>query len=268
MKKKTPYTIKIEAPFHPEGFEELMLWRYSNVIKEGYSFSHKDFDLYCALLVRKHGIEKLNHVIKNHILENEKIKPEIQFHITALALENDENVEKNELETHLIERRKRAFQKKEIVKNEIHRTGINPKKITLNNSQDYRNLIQMIRGFDDLTLIDWFIPITLSFEKFVHIYIKHFEETKFGNGEFKKRTFFDYDYTELLSLIKLILYKTESEIKDHFAEVQVGNLLGKTEKVKDFHRGFKHFPPIIVDGDKFSLTIDKFGRIMKFHQLK
>jgi len=268
MKKDIPNIIKVNVPYDPHRVEDTLLWRYERIIEEGYSFSEHDFDLFCAILIRKHGIEKLSTDLKERIFNGDNIRPSIQFQITALAIEQGEEVQEEEFENHTRERIIRAIERKRIVKKEIARTGINAQKVTLNNSKYYRTLLNLIKGFVDITLIDWFIPITLTFERFVHIYVKHVEETKFGDGQFKRRSFFDYKHDELYSLIKKILRQEEKSIKDHFLEVSAGLALNKPEQVKDYRRGIGKHPPINLNGDQFKLTIDKTGKIMSFHQIK
>ncbi|MCZ4696445.1 hypothetical protein [Ancylomarina euxinus] len=260
--------MKVNIPYDPHGIENLLLLRYGRIIEEGYSFSEHDFDLFCAILIRKHGIENLSPDLRERILNGDKIKTSVQFQITALAIEQGEEVQDEELESHTKERICKAIERKKIVKKEIARTGVNAQKVTLSNSKYYRTLLNLIKDFVDITLIDWLVPITLTFGRFVHIYVKHVEETKFGEGQFKRRSFFDYKHDELYSLIKKILSQEENSIKDHFLEVSVGLALNKPEMVKDYRRGIGKHPPINMNGDQFKLTIDKTGKIMSFHQIK
>jgi hypothetical protein len=125
----------------------------------------------------------------------------------------------------------------------------------------------MIKNFNDITLLDWFIPIVLDFKKFAHIYVKHVEETKFGEGQFKVRSFFDYKHTEILSLIKKVLSQEKEAIRDHFLLVSVGHNLNNKSNIKDYHRGFGKYPPIILGEDKFRLTIDKMDLFNHFIKL-
>ena len=56
-------------------------------------------------------------------------------------------------------------QSQEIVKKEIGRVINNANNITLKNSAYYRELLNIVTQFNDLTLIDWFVPIKLTFAK-------------------------------------------------------------------------------------------------------
>jgi hypothetical protein len=268
MKKEIPNLLKVEFPYDPDSDGDLLLWRFGKIIEDGHAFSKHDFNLFCALLIRKHGVEKLSDDLQNYILDGDKINPDVQFQLTAYAIEVGDDISEEELEIHAKARYERALYRYNFVKKEIHRTGINAHKVNLDNSEDYRTLVNQVAGFDDLTLIDWFVPIVLTFEKFVHIYVKHVEETKFGEGQFKRRSFIDYRHDELLTLIKQILRIDEENIKDHFLEVRAAQILNEPDKIKDYHRGFGKFAPIEMDGDKFRLTIDKNGFITSFYQIK
>lgn len=268
MKKDVPFIIKVKVPHDPQSLEGLLLFRFRKIVEEGYTFSKNDFNLYCAILIRKVGLEKLSESFLKYIILNNSIKPEIQFHKTALAIELEESVSDEDMRVHVKTIMKRAIERKKVIKVEIQRTGINPNKITFENSQYYRELLKITKEFDDLTLMDWFVPVVLKFERLVHIYIKHVEETKFGDGQFKARSFFDYKHTEIITLIKKIIQQEEQNIKEHFLEVAEGYELKDSSKIKDYHRGFRKFPPILLGTEKFGLTIDKHGFIQKFYQIK
>jgi hypothetical protein len=268
MKKEIPNLIKIEYPYDPSTTSGCLLLRFQNIINQGYCFKRHDFNLFCALSIREFGIDKLSPSLKNYVLNKDSIIPEVQFQITAFALEVGDEVEKTELELHLKERLKYARNRQQIVRKEIQRTGINPRKLNLNNSEYYRILLNNIAGFQDLTLIDWFVPIVLTYERLVHFYVKHVEETKFADGSFKRRSFIDYKHDELLTLIKHVLWVDEENIKDHFLLVSVDRSRNEDKNIKDYHRGFRKFSPIEMNGDKFKLSIDKNGVITSFYQIK
>ena len=55
---------------------------------------------------------------------------------------------------------------------------------------------------------------------------------------------------------------------EHFLNVSFGFELNDASLIKDYHRGFGKFPPILLDNDKFRLTINKYGFIESFYQIK
>ena len=62
----------------------------------------------------------------------------------------------------------------------------------------------------------------------------------------------------------------EASIKEHFINVGAAQDTGNEfirEFDKDYHRGFGKFPAVMYDGRKFCLSINKNGRINRFHQI-
>jgi hypothetical protein len=268
LKREIPNLLKIEVPYDREIIEDMFLCRYNKIITEGYAFSYRDFDIFSAIMLRRHGIEGIPEAIRKYAIKDGKIIDRVRFEMIALGVEQFEEVNEDDMDFYIKKLYQRAIERKQIVKKEIGRVINNARKITLKNSAYYRELLNIVKEFNDLTLIDWFIPIKLTFEKFVHIYVKHVEETKFGEGQFKKRSFFDYKHTEILSLLKSILRQEEQDIKDHFLLVSVGISANDSSTVKDYHRGFGKFSKLIFDNNEFRLTIDKNGFIQTFYQDK
>ena len=268
MKKAVPNTIKIEVPYDRDILEGLFFYRFEKIVKNGYIFPMHDFYLYSAILIRLELLDTLPADYKDFIIQDGKVRPDVFFQKIALAIEHGEEISKEEQEFYFYKKTEEALRRKEIVKTEIRRTGINPVKENINNSFYYRELLNIIREFSDFTLMDWYIPIVLTFEKFVHIYVKHVEETKFNDGQFKRRSFFDYKHTEIFTLIKRIISQEEKEIQEHFFQNHIDNEAGHKELAKDYHRGFKQFPPIHFGGDIFRLTINKHGFVESFYQIK
>jgi hypothetical protein len=112
-------------------------------------------------------------IYQNYIIQDNIIRPEIQFQKIALVIEAEEYVKEQDLKFQYESRLKMVIERKNTIRKEIQRTGINAKKINLENSSYYRVLIEMIKNFNDITLLDWFIPIVLDFKKFAYIYMSN-----------------------------------------------------------------------------------------------
>lgn len=268
MKKEVPYTTKIKVPYDRDILEGLFFFRFKRIMEEGYTFAMHDFYLYSAILIRLELLENLPPNIQALIIQEGKIKPEILYQKIALAIEKGEKITEEERNFYFETKYEDAKRRKEIVKKEIRRTGINPAKIDTKNSIYLRELLGIIKEFSDLTLMDWFIPIVLTFEKFVHIYVKHVEETKMADGQFKKRSFFDYKHSEILTLIKRIISQEEKDIQEHLLKNSIGMEINQKDMIKDYHRGFGKYSPIKFGGDLFRLSISKYGFIETFYQIK
>lgn len=268
MKKKVPNLIQVRTKFDPTYAENLLLYRYERIIRKGYSFSEIDFYCYSALLIKRFGIQNLPEKFKKIIYENNHLKSEVKFELIRYKILERYKITEKEKKFFNNEMSKKVEERKKIIKKEIARTNLKGKllnTINHNNSLHYRELLTLTNEFVDITIMDWFIPIVLKFERLIHIFIKHVEETKFNEGQFKNRTFFDYKSDEIWTLIKTIIKIEEKNIKDHYLENAINRDLGKIELIKDYNRNTNN--PIIFNGDKFALSIDKNGFIMKFHQL-
>ncbi len=264
MKKEVPNLIRIESQYDPTYSENLLLWRYNRIIEEGYTFPVHDFNSYCALLLRHMELKDVPEFMKTDGVLNADIK----FELINFQINNGEIISAEDKNYHT----KRMFEilkeRKAIIKKEITRTNLSGKElhsIGHKNSNFYRTLLRLTREFTDITLLDWFIPIVLTYERLIHIFVKHVEETRFGEGLFKQRTYFDYKPEEIWILLKTIIKYNKKEIQNHFLENSVEYQVGSLKDMKDFRKNSRN--PIIFNKDKFVLTIDKFGYIKQFYQL-
>lgn len=268
MKKDVANLIRIESEFSPEDSENLLKWQLEKAIHEGYPLPKDDFYLYCAILIKQNGIENVPKKIKNSISINGELEPEINFHLIRLKILDKVKISEKEKEFFDNLRRAKVNERKAIIKKQISGTKLNGKilnSINHNNSLDYKELLYLTRGFSDITLLYWFIPIVLKYERLIHIFVRHVEETKFAESQTKQRTFFSYKSNEIWTLLKTLIKQEAEDIKEHFIENSVNYQLGKTELMKPYHRNSRN--PILFDGDSFVLSIDKNGFIMKFHQI-
>jgi hypothetical protein len=268
MKKNVANLIRINSEYDAQEAENLLRWRFERAILEGYPLPKHDCFLYCAILIKRNGMENLPEIFKRNIIKNNELNTDVNFHL--LRLKVNDKIELREKEKELFNhlRREKVNERKVIIKKEIGRLTLKGKiRNTINhtNSLDYKELLYLTRSFGDVTLLDWFIPIVLKYERLIHIFVRHVEETKFAESQTKKRTFFSYKSTEIWTLLKTLIKQEAEEIKEHFIENSVNYSLGKPELMKAYHRTEKN--PILYDGDNFSLEIDKNGFIMKFHQI-
>jgi hypothetical protein len=264
MKKDLPYSIPIKIPFEIGAGLAAHIYRIERNLEESYRPTLYDLEFYLACVYVFCDLDQTDK--KDH--EN-FTRPRVQAMITRIKL--DKGIEINEVERKHYQEflNTRHKDRIAIVKKEVARTMDNEKRIETLYLSDYRRLIEVIRNFDQETLIDWFIPIHLDFKGFVHIYVRHVDETKFGviqNG--KPRSFLKYKYELILRLLKKILEKEKEEIKEHFIEVIIGiETKGDYGKVHKYFRGIMGRPPIEYNGDKFALEIESTGRIAAFYQL-
>lgn len=269
MKKKVPNLITIETSFTPSEQEGVLLFRFNLILKEGFSFPYHDMYTYCSLLLRHHGLENIPELIQDFMYEDGNLIPEIRFELIRFQKLKNEEISQEDLKFFMELWREKVEIRKEIIKKEVRRTnppGKELQKLGYNTSDYYKRLLELTSEFTDITLLDYFIPIVLTYERLIHIFVKHVEETKFWDGLFKKRTYFTYEDTEIWKLLKMIIRKVDVEnIREHFIENSVNVELGRKELCRDYYRGYSN--PICFNGDRFILRIDKNGFIKQFFQL-
>ena len=65
--------INIEIPYNTEFLEELHLRCIQDDIKNGYFISYHDFDIYCAILIRLIGLDKLPNPVKDYCTKGDEL---------------------------------------------------------------------------------------------------------------------------------------------------------------------------------------------------
>lgn len=268
-KQEIPFTLTLPIEYDPTITEGLLLWQYNQVIKDGYPLSEREFYLLCAILIRREGIEQFPEKFKQKAFDNNQPNEFIRFNIIALTIELGEDISDEDNKFYYNKLLNRALERKSIVRKEVIKTGFQMSKFNLKNNDTsyYRRLLELIKGFDEITLLHCDVPIRLTFERLIHIYVRHLEETRFGVGNKGKRTFFQYQYSLIFGLLKRVITHIEEEIREHFLLVRVGLIEGDLSAVVDFNRGLRGVDPIEFADDKFGLQIRKDGTIMTFFQI-
>jgi len=264
MKKRVPNLVKINTTYKPIEAEKMLIWRYNRMVEEGYTIPLHDYCVYCALIKRHMSKDILARIL----IDDKNVKERVRFEYLYMKIENGESISQEELVFYRKWLNKLSIEMKEILKKEIARTNLKGKllnNLSRGNSKEYETLIELAREFRSLTLLDWFIPIVLTYKMRIHIFVKHVEETKFAEGNYKVRSFFQYHHDEIFTLLKSILRNNEDEIKEHFLENSIKRLDGNLNEMKDYIRKKKN--PIKFDGDTFHLWIDKNGFIKQFFQV-
>jgi hypothetical protein len=268
MKKDVPNIINVEFESDILFHERLTIQLIGHNIESGYSISEYDLDRYFAAVIRNFGLEKLSESDKNYCFKNGKLKDRIRYNIIRAIRESNRKPSRSNFEFYKNYMRRKIDNRNAYMIKEINRTGINGKKEFGQQSEYFKQLKKIVSQIEDeVTLLVGDIPVKIRFEELVHIFVKHVEETKFGDGQFANRTFFNYNFDQIWTLLKCIIKQEKSEIFDHFEEVKVGLIMKDKSLVNDYHRGFKKFNPIEYNNDTFALSIKANGYIQKFHQL-
>lgn len=262
MKKNIPNILPLSINYDIEGFMNLHVITVQRDINNGYFVSNEDLELVSAIGQIYNWYDKVDLVLHNFSINSEICPKKVRFHkLNLLRAINQIMVPKEILELKKIEMSMK-IKRKEIINYEISRTN-QTKQEKAFASKFLNNLLNNISEFpEEITLMRTYIPITLTFNKLVHICIKHFEETKFGNGNHRKRTYFNYYLKDLTLLLKTIIKSMEINIISHFREVY----LIKNQIIEGKERSFTN-NSISFNGNIFQLVISTNGNIDRFHQI-
>lgn len=262
MKKNVPNILPVSIKYDIEVFMNLHVITVQRDINNGYFVSNEDLELVSAIGQIYNWYDRVDMKFHNFSTSSEICRKKVRFHkLNLLRAINQLLVPEEILELKEIEMSMK-IKRKEIIDYEISRTN-QTKQEKAFASKFLNNLLNNISEFpEEITLLQTYLPITLSFDRLVHICIKHFEETKFGNGLQNKRTYFNYAIKDLMALLKMILKSIEVFLVSHFREVY----LIKKRIIEGKERGYRN-DSISFNGDIFSLAISSNGNIEKFHQI-
>ncbi|MDR7210961.1 hypothetical protein [Flavobacterium piscis] len=249
----TPMTINSSFTKEDDA-DDMMLWLNNQRLKNGYKLIKEEMNQHNAILYRKYE----NRIIKPEEIalfrdsKTSQIKPELNYYYLNSKLEHgtitDEELE--ELKK-LIDQN--AVDKIQIIKQELEKSSEKWKKMGIDQKAALSILVQFAIHFETHRLTSGKIPIWWDFERFVHIFMRHVNETKIGE-RFEIKTVFQYRLKDIKSLIKIVLGIAEKEINRHF-DTKPG-----IEFKRQGERG------IYFDGDYYSFRIDKDGKLMTFHK--
>ncbi len=262
MKKNVPFIINQSIEYNLYEFMDLHIQTIQRDINNDYYISNEDLEIAIAIGQIYNWADKIEDKLQRFSLKQEVSKEKVKFHKLTILNQLNLLIKPNEkLELRVLEMAMKVERKK-IVEAEIARTNLTRKEKNLRLNY-LETLLNEIREFpSELTLIATYIPITLSFNKLVHILIKHFEETKFGEGQFKKRTFFDYNYKQFLTLLKAVLNSEMDFIISHFRKIYLIKNHCIEGELKSYINN-----SISYNGDAFQLVILPNGKIDRFHQI-
>ncbi|MCP4553594.1 MAG: hypothetical protein GY834_16475 [Bacteroidetes bacterium] len=185
--------------------------------------------------------------------ENEELKVPIKKHYLKNKLRRKKATEKEEKELRKIESDEIAY-KISLLRTEIQKAGISIKNFEKIRPQ-IETLIPLLLEFKEKRLTHGKFPIWLNYERFLHIFLEHVNETNLG-GNFRDKSRFQYLIDDIFRLIEIVLDSIEEEIQKHYTE--------KTGK------NFKRHGEMAVayKGDYYVIDINPEGLLMTFYKRK
>ncbi|TCZ65181.1 hypothetical protein [Flaviaesturariibacter aridisoli] len=253
--RSLPKPIEIKVDFSDVDEDAMTISTYNMMLSSGFKLTPDEADQLHAAMLKQHG-DSL-HPEKYHDLfidkETGKVKESIRFHVlerkyySNQGLTEEENKEFMEIWDRRLEKRMEQASK------ELERATENVKDLYKNNPKVLRIIPILVSRFREERLAHSRFPVWWDFERFLHIYLRHVNETQVGE-RFEQKTPFQYQLNEVKDLIKNVLDKLEKEIDAHFM----------ANPNKDFKR--QGSMSVYHDGDYYTLHIAPDGRLMTFYK--
>jgi hypothetical protein len=145
----------------------------------------------------------------------------------------------------------RACKRARLLISEVMRSGISAPE--LSSSADRIAVIQAaVANFEPHVLLSQRKQIYWDLESYLHIALRHVKEMQLG--QFKGKSAFPYQVSELETLVEQVLKQIEGEIQRHYEQPPP-------------HKVFNRHGQMAVNfnGDYFTVRINEMGRLVTFH---
>ncbi|MFY9311393.1 MAG: hypothetical protein WAQ28_20270 [Bacteroidia bacterium] len=249
--KEIPYTITVNVDFSDVNTDMLTLGLYKSRLKSGHVLRDFEWEEFYGLkyYYEKESIEAEKRIYSDG--DGKILKEGIRYHFLMAKYLNDATTEeemkdlinlgkaKNSLKVNLlIEELKKGSEKiKEIAKVYQDKIGL---------------IYSILFRFEDEVLVPFKFSIWWDSERFLHIYLRHVNETQLGE-RFEGKSVFQYKFKEIKRLISIVIERAYDEIVQHFQE--------KPDKmfVRMGDRAINY------DGNFYRVEIEPSGRLREFH---
>jgi hypothetical protein len=126
-------------------------------------------------------------------------------------------------------------------------------KLKTENEPAWRELMKLIYGFEAeaLTLWGWRHHIYWDFERFIHIYLRHYKNFLINESSKRQGTGFQYTIKDIRHIINIILEQNQQAIEE------------RLDQGKGFH--IQNDKGYYYNGNYYSFKIDSDGKLMQFH---
>jgi len=284
LKTEGFYASEVSKILTPDNFKEKQykiggLKEIPNTIKIPWDFTewdHEAMTIYNAQIKKRNGWKLLEHeLLEVHSYAFVLYPEEVSDHIKDKYLLNQDGSDFNDdaaLFIYGAKKRRNIIDAEEVKKfkillkrRRISRIGIVRKELGISERQfnsfkhahpeRYRELLGAILTFNTETLYfsNTNFPIYWDFERFIHIYIRHYHNFIIDDSTYKG-TKFQYNYKDIRSIACLIIESLNKEINAVLSSGKPYNKYGD--------QGY------YFNGNYYTLRIESDGRLMAFHPLE
>lgn len=126
-------------------------------------------------------------------------------------------------------------------------------RLKIDNPNAFKELMSLVYGFEPetLTIWGWSHHVYWDFERFIHIYLRHYKNFLINESSKGQGTGFQYTIKDIRRIINLVLDANKVAIET------------RLEAGKSFH--LQNDNGYYFNGNYYSLKIDPDGRLMQFH---
>ena len=247
-KKEIPNQIKIGINISEKESHMMMFGLYKSKLKDGCVLSNVEKNDFYALkqYFEPNNItaEDLRYIIDNKTNQQKLPIREKYLKIKScyVGLTDEERKEIHDI-WHIQLKEKEA-----ILKNEIQRADSNWNNLPF---EQQLKLLCIAYRFEDEVLLSWSKSIWWDLERFLHIVIRHTADLQ--NGNYKEKTTFQYDFSDIRNLVISVIASAQKEIEEEF----------KVNPNKNFKRQGKR--AIYFNGNYYRVEIEPSGRLLTFH---
>ncbi|MBD1362911.1 hypothetical protein IDJ77_03735 [Mucilaginibacter sp. ZT4R22] len=116
----------------------------------------------------------------------------------------------------------------------------------------YNQLLKTVMGFEPAAIGSlWKYPVYWDFERFVHIYLRHYKEFFIKASGKGQGTSFQYNYGDIRRIIKIVLDMHKDDIQ---ASLSAGKPYNKYDNQGAYY-----------NGNYYTFRIAEDGKLMQFH---
>lgn len=181
----------------------------------------------------------------------EELKAPIRKHFLKCRVRNKKATEAEVDELRILESKEIA-NKISILRGKIKKAGITKKNFEKIKPQ-IEDLTPFLLKFNERRLNQGKFVVWLNYERFLHIFLGHVNETNLG-GKFEDKTKFQYLIDDIFRLIEIVLVSIEDEIQKYFGETSGKNFKRHGEMA------------VYYKGDYYVVAINPDGLLMTFYK--
>ncbi|MBE9584022.1 hypothetical protein IM792_06135 [Mucilaginibacter sp. JRF] len=253
--KEIPNTVEIKFKSNPSKLHALEHLNFTNRIERGLPLLPNEKQRYTCLNFLIHPNEATWAEVKKILDDNKTNTVYDDVVITIWSyyhnfVDNNDSSAKLLLNTSL---KKRRVQRTEFI---LKHLGISIKVLDAfkgSNYDSWKELMGVVMSFET-TVIDvwgWTHPVWWDFERFIHIYLRHYKGFFLTGSSKGQGTSFQYHYRDIRRLIEII-------IRNH--KIEIENCLKANKPYNRYDEQGYYY-----NGNYYTFRIDKSGRLMQFH---